>query len=229
MIKVDLWETDGMLDEALTRGAMAVEKFWHEDTAKACVELLAFNFDRGYRCHVYTCFAKPEQTENAVDKTLGLLVGNPKWIGLLLYAKDERGPFDEPWESYNEQRLRYKVRRNEEKITALALKLIQERGKPTIKKDKDVIVEYDLDIKYVVQRSGDQHVFWVLGSSLFTDSIIQNVPEDTAEFGGLVEYYVPEVEDVDLVDIVEEEDAITIRVDTKDSRERGRDLGHSEH
>jgi len=224
MIKVDLWETDGMLDEALTRSAIAAKKFWHKDTAKACIELLAFNFDRGYRCHVYTCFAKPEQTKDMVDKTLGMLVGNPKWIGLLLYARDEKGPFDEPWESYDEQKLRDKVRKNDKKTTSLALKLIQEREKSTVNEEKDVTIEYDLDIKYVIQRGEDRYVFWVLGSSLFADTIIQNVPEDTAELGRLIEYCVPVVEDIDLVDIIEEEHSITVRVEVKSQQESGKDL-----
>jgi len=212
MIKVDLWEEDGLLDEATTRGEIAARKFWGKGITRACVELFALNLDRGYRYCMYICFSNPTNTKNVVDRALSLFVGDPEWICLKLYGDNEKGPLDASWEPYGEKELRGRLKRINERANSQALKQAQERLGPGKVGNREVIVEYELSIWYAVEHDDEKIAVWVLGPNYLSDMITRNVPEDMSKIGRVVEYSLQEADEVALIDTIEEEDSITAKV-----------------
>jgi hypothetical protein len=212
MIKVDLWEEDGLLDEAATRGEMAAHKFWSKDFTKACIELFALNLDRGYRYSMYICFNDPTNTKNAVDRALGLFVGDPEWIYLRLYGENEKGPLDSSWDPYVEKELRDRLKEINERASSQALKQVQERLSPSMLGNREAIVEHELSIWYAIEHDGEKIAVWVLGPNYLADMITKNVPEDMSKIGKVVGYSLQEADEVVLTDIIEEEDCITAKV-----------------
>jgi len=214
MRKVDLWEVDGLLDEAIERGVIASRKFWGKNVARAFVELSAFNFDRGYRYHLYSPVDDREQTSEVVKLALVISPGDPKFVGLLLYEKGEPSPLDTSWEPYDLEGLRRRIKDNEERVYSSAVRLVQERLGPDAKQ-RDTVAEYDLEIKYLVQQNDRKHVLWVLGSNYLADQIAENIPSDFSRVGMIAACWIPEARNTELTDIIEEQDLITAHVKLK--------------
>jgi len=212
MNRIDIWDEDGPLDEAPARGATAASKFWRKDTEKACIELFGLNLDRGYRYHLYICFDSPESTKHAVERALSLFVGEPEWISLLLYEENEECPLDASWKPYREEELRDGLKRINERANSEGLKLVQERLTADILRNREIIVEYELSIRYAVEHDGEKIAVWVLGPNYLADVIPKNASEDLSTIGKVIEYDLREDGEVVLADIIEEEDYVTVRV-----------------
>ncbi len=213
MTKVDLWKGDGFLEEASKRGEIVSRKSWTQKTVRACVELLSFYLERGYHYHLYACFDHPNRTRETIDDLIAISIGSVKWIGLLLYEKGEKGPHDEPWETYQLEKLREKLAKNSKKIDGLAQKLVSDRLKSNTSPKKDVVIEYELGIKYMIQRNENMRILWVIGQNYRTDEMIENCHEDLAKMGKIISFAVPEVKDVKLADLIEEDDSLVAKIE----------------
>jgi len=219
MRKIDLWESDGLLDETIERGAIASEKFWGKNVAQAFVEFLGFNLDRGYRYHLYQPVLSRERTKETIRNILGASPGDPKWVGLLLYEAVEPSPLDVSWEPYDLKRLLRKIKDDQGKANSYAADAVQERLGSGAKR-RDIVAEYDLEIKYLLQQNEHRLALWILGPNYVADQAIENIPRDFSKLGGIVGCWTPAAEDFELVDIIEDQDLITARVELKPKKDR---------
>ena len=214
MIKLDLWKGDGFLEEASKRGEIVSRKSWTEKTARACVELLSFNLERGYHYHLYACFDHPNQTRETIHEMVAISIGNIKWIGLLLYEKIEKNPYDEPWETYQLGKLREKLAKNNKEIEGLAQKLVSDQLKSNMRPRKDVVTEYELSIRYMIRRNDNKRILCVIGPNYRSDEIAANCHEDLAKMGKITSFVVPEVKGIRLIDLVEQDNSLVAKIET---------------
>jgi len=212
--EIDLWGEDGLLTEIQERGRIAVSKFWNERIVKGCIELQGFNSDRGYDYRLYVSFDNQRKMVDVIDHILGLSVGDPKWVGMHLLEKDDRGPLDEPWEEYELQELRRQIESNDEKVNQLGLELAREHlGHKAVK--KDIYVEYEIKVDYLIQRDNEELKLQVFALNDAIEETLKNASEDAQELGKIIGYYVPKVRSVELVDVAEvDESTLMAKVKT---------------
>jgi hypothetical protein len=212
--EMDLWGGDGLLSEIQERGRIAVGKFWTDRTAKGCVELQGFNSDRGYDYSLYASFDDQRKVAGVIDDILGVLVGDPKWVGLHLLEKSDVTPLDEPWAEYEPRKLRKDIEGNDKKANESGLELARERlGNRAV--GKNIYVEYEIKVDYLIQRNNRELKLQVLALNDSIDETLKNASEDAQKLGKIIGYHVPEVKGVELVDVADvDESTLVAKVKT---------------
>jgi len=205
MVELELWQSGEELDEAPLRGAVAVKKFWRKDVVKACIELGGLNFDRGYHYQVFMCFERQDEVKDIVRKVIRLGPGSIKWINLLLYKQDEKSACEELKKVGDFNDFKEGVRRNEEKAKELATRLARDYLKSKMDSKKDVVPEYLLSVRYLIQRNGGKALVCITGYNFQADEMVRNSRKDFKGFGKIVGYWVEELEKVNLIEVEEEE------------------------
>jgi len=200
--EIDLWGGDGLLSEVQERGRIAVGKFWTDRIVKGCIELQGFNPDRGYDYSLYGFFDDQRKVANVIDNILGVLVGDPKWVGLHLLEKGDKSPFDEEWAEDDPQELRKQIESNDKKVNGLGLELARERlGNKAI--GKDIYVEYEIEVDYLIRRNNEELKLRVFALNDSIDETLKNASEDAQQLGKIIGYHAPEVKGMELVDIAD--------------------------
>jgi len=211
---IDLWGGDGLLGEVQERGKIAVGKFWTNRTVKGCVELQGFSSDRGYDYSLYGSFDNQRKVADVIDNILGVLLGDPKWVGLHLLEKGDRSLLDEPWAEHDPQKLRKQIGSNDKKANELGLELARERlGNKAI--GKDIYVEYEIKVDYLIQCNNEELRLQVFALNDSIDETLENASEDAQQLGKIIGYHVPEVKGVELVDVADvDESTLMARIKT---------------
>jgi len=208
--KVELWQSYEPFEEASIRGAIAAKKFWNKDIVKACVELIGFNFERGYHYQILLFIQRPDQVKDAVRTIIKLGPGHIKWINLLFYKSSERDAYEKVDVIYNLHALKDKIRKNDEKAKELAIGLVHNHLKEKMDLKKRIIPEYDMVFGYLIRKDDDRFLIAIIGYNFEADDVIRNSLEDFKEFGKVVGYWIEEVKKVDFIELDEEEHAYIV-------------------